>query len=360
MTSDVATAAVPGRRPTLGDIARRASVSTPTVSKVLNGHSDISPETRLRVQRVVDELGYIRRPARGPVAPTSIEVMVDQLVSPYANEILAGITLAAENLDVDVVVSRFTRTASGAGRLSPDAWARRLSQRGRAGAIVLTAELSREHLDGLGQEHLPVVVIDPLDHTGAEVPSVGSTNWAGGYAATEHLLQLGHRRIGALGGRRESVAAAARIHGFRAACASAGVAVDESLVEFVGFDFESGLSAAAKWLARPDRPTAIVAASDTQALGIAAAAGSIGLRIPHELSVVGYDDTAVAAWAAPALTTVRQPLQEMGRVALRNLLELAAGRALDAPHLEVATQLVVRDSTAPPVAPPTETKAPAL
>lgn len=334
-----------GRRPTLGDVAERAAVSAPTVSKVLNGHTDVSVATRKRVQQVIDELGYVRRQARGAPGTSGVEVMVDRIVTPYAAEILGGVTHAAESVEADVVVGRFHRSGPDQTPLAPEAWARRLASRGRSGAIVLTAHLSPGYVRELHQEHLPVVVVDPLDLTNPEVPSVGSTNWAGAFAAAEHLLGLGHRRIGAIGGRQDSIAANARISGYRAALSAAGIAAGEEQVEFAGFDFDSGQDVARRWLDGPERPTAIVAASDTQALGVLSAAAQQGLRVPEDLSVVGYDDTHVARWSIPALTTVRQPLHEMGRVALRMVLDLAQGIPINARHIELATELIVRNST---------------
>ncbi|GAA2008949.1 LacI family DNA-binding transcriptional regulator [Microbacterium ulmi] len=336
------------RRATLFDVAELAGVSQPTVSKVINGHPDISFETRERVQRALDEVGYTKRHVRPPTTTRSVEVMVDQLGTAYAMEVLRGVALAAETADVDVVVSRFHRAAPDSGWLAPGDWAKRLARAGRTGAIILTAQLGPGHIAGLTQEHLPVVVIDPLDLTNRNVPSVGSTNWAGGYSATEHLIALGHTRIGAMGGRRESIAAVARLHGFRAACASAGIAVDEDLVRFATFDYEAGIEVGEEWLARDDRPTAIFAASDTSAMGILEAARRQGLSVPRDLSVVGYDDTYLASWSTPPLTTVRQPLFDMGGVALRTVLDAAEGREPASRHIELATTLVVRGTTAAP------------
>lgn len=342
------------RRPTLGDVALQADVSAPTVSKVLNGHTDVSATTRARVQQVIDQLGYVRRQARGTSTGASVEVMVDRIVTPYAAKVLGGVTHAAENLDADVVVGRFHRAGPDRAPLGPDAWARRLASRGRAGAIVLTAHLSPRYVNELNQEHLPVVVVDPLDLTNREVPSVGSTNWAGGFAATEHLLRLGHRRIGAIGGPKESIAAKARVSGYRAALGAAEAPTERAPVEFAGFDFDSGQQVARRWLSQSERPTAIVSASDTQAMGVLAAAASLGLRVPEDVSVIGYDDTHVSSWTVPELTTIRQPLEEMGRVALGMVLDLAQGHALGSRHIELATELVVRRSTAAPHTHPEE------
>lgn len=219
---------------------------------------------------------------------------------------------------------------------------------GRSGAIILTTHLSEEDHRHLVQEHLPVVAIDPIDPGAGHVPSIGSTNFTGGFSATEHLVRLGHRRLAAIGGLRTSVAARARMHGFHAACSSDGVEVDPRLVTFGEFTYESGLAIAEEWLGLPEPPTGIVAASDAQALGVMEAARRRGFDVPRDLSVVGYDDAFVASWATPPLTTVRQPLRGMGAMALETLLSLADGRAPSTRHIELATELVVRGSTARP------------
>lgn len=345
MTSEPGTAP---RRPTLDDVARRASVSTPTVSKVLNGHGDVAEATRSRVLEAVSELSYTRRPPRRLADRLVVEVMVDRLATPYGVAVLEAVVLAAEELDVDVQVSRFGRTGADGRRLSPRAWAARLRESGCAGAIVLTAALDPERAAALARAHIPAVAVDPLVRTTAGVPSVGSTSWAGGYAAAEHLLDLGHRDIAVVGGRPESRAAAARVHGVRAACAAAGVALDETLVAFVGFEHDAARATASAWFRDARRPTGIVTADDTQAMGVIEAARAAGLGVPEDLSVVGYDDTFLASWATPPLTTIRQPIAEIGRVALRTVLTLARGREPDATHVELATELVVRASTAPP------------
>lgn len=335
------------KRATLTDVARRAEVSLPTASKVLNRQAGIAPHTRVRVERAADELGYVKRPTRQPDSRRSVQVMLDRLNTPYAMEVLTGISLEAEANGVDMVVSRF-HIEESERVLEPGEWARQLSRAGRTGAIVVTADLSVEHVLTLAQEHLPVVAIDPLRVSGDTVISVGSTNWAGGYAATEHLIGLGHRRLAAIGGHPDSPAARARVHGFRAACESAGLVLAPEHVRFAGWDYAAGLEVASAWFAADEPPTAIFAASDLVALGVLEAARRAGRHVPGDVSVVGYDDTQAAQWAAPPLTTVRQPLEEMGRLALRDLLEVADRDIVRARHVEVATTLVVRDTTAAP------------
>ncbi len=342
------------RRPTLTAVAERAGVSIATVSKVVNRHTDVAPATRERVEAAVAELGYRTPGAR--LAPTrrTVEFLVDKLDSPYAMEVLRGVTLAAEDEDVDVTVSRVRR----GGAEPPSSWTRRLISARRTGAIVVTAQVTDTTYAGITRARLPVVVIDPLHLTTPELVSVGSTNWTGGRAAAEHLLGLGHTRIALVAGPEASISAVARVDGVRSACQSAGVVLDPALVRHVAFDHDAALRAADELLRLADRPTAVVAGSDAQALGVLEAARRLGLAVPRDLSVVGYDDTYVAAWSNPPLTSVHQPLQDIGRVALRTVLAMDAGRMPDSHHIELATSLVVRDSTAPPVQPPAPREGP--
>jgi LacI family transcriptional regulator len=178
------------------------------------------------------------------------------------------------------------------------------------------------------------------------VTSVGSTNFAGGLAATHHLLGLGHRQIAYLGGPAAAACNQARMHGYRGAMEAEGAPVPDGYVRTGRFSYEHGIAGGAALLDLPQPPTAVFAGSDETALGVIEAARSRGLRVPEDLSVVGFDDTPVARLAAPPLTTVRQPLREMGAVAVRTALRLAAGERVDSHHVELATELVVRQSTA--------------
>ena len=215
---------------------------------------------------------------------------------------------------------------------------------------MVTSELTARQLAAFDRAGLSLVVIDPVNLPRSDVVSVGATNWSGGLAATDHLIRLGHRRIAYVGGPTASSPNQARLHGYRAALENAGVAHDPALVRHGVFDFASGVSLGGELLDSPEPPTAIFAGCDPTAVGVLAAAQSRGLRVPEDLSVVGFDDTYLTEWSRPTLTTVRQPLRDMGRVALRTLLRLIAGEPLDSHHVELATTLVVRDSSGPPPA----------
>lgn len=331
-------------RPTLETVAAAAGVSLATVSKVLNDREDVGAATRLRVQQLLDQYEYVpprrtavaRESARGP---RTIELVVTEPESPYALEILRGVTSSP----LEVVVSSVPHTPD------PRAWSRRLASSGRAGAIIVTSELTRADQRNLARARLPYVLIDPAaELPDPEVATVGATNWAGGLSAAQHLLGLGHRRIAVVGGPVAMLCSRARLSGFSAALASAGVEVDPALIRHGDFRHRGGYRAARELFELPEPPTAVFAGSDEQAFGVAEAARVGGRRIPEDLSLVGFDDLPVSGWFSPPLTTVRQPLAEMGRTAAEMLAAMIDGREPHARQVELATELVVRSSTAPP------------
>ncbi|NIK58836.1 LacI family DNA-binding transcriptional regulator [Kribbella shirazensis] len=336
-------------RVTLATVAGSAGVSVATVSKVLNGRSDVSPATRARVQEVLERHGYVgRRPE--PVQRDTVELFYQGVVNAYSVEVIQGVVEAGQAAGVDVVLSSHPRhpptaNAAASGRAAP--WIRHLVGSGRRAVIGITSELSDADLAALSRARLPLVVIDPANTPEPGVTSVGSTNFAGGMAATQHLLSLGHRRIAYVGGKPTSGCNQARMSGYRSAMESVGAAVPPEYIWLSDFLYDDGLAGGTKLLDLRDRPTAIFAGSDEVALGILEAARARGLRVPEDLSLVGFDDTEVARLASPPLTTVRQPLREMGAVALRTALQLAAGEPVASHHVELATSLIIRGSAAP-------------
>ena len=216
------------------------------------------------------------------------------------------------------------------------------------GAVLMLPEESSAELKAL-QRDFPFVVVDPRVALEEGIPVVSAAHAAGARAATEHLLSLGHRRIGAITGPREWIACTERLNGYHGALAAAGVLPDPELV--AESDFRNGpvtAAAAAKLLDLPDPPTAIFAFNDNVAVGVMRTARDRGLRVPEDLSVVGFDDSEQAEIVYPALTTVRQPLAEMGRIAVSLLLRLLENQRVDALRIQLGTKLVVRDSTAAP------------
>lgn len=201
----------------------------------------------------------------------------------------------------------------------------------------------------LREEDIPLVVIDPVNLPEPDLPGVGAANWGGGSAATDHLIECGHTRIAAIGGPVGYPCSHARLDGYRSALERAGLKYDTELVRHGDFQYEGGFLRAGSLLDLAHPPTAIFAGSDQQAFGVYEAARKRGLRVPQDLSVVGFDDLPVSQWSSPPLTTVRQPLGEIGRVAAEMLGTLIEGLTLSSRQRELATELVVRASTAPPV-----------
>ncbi|NUT32473.1 MAG: LacI family DNA-binding transcriptional regulator [Hamadaea sp.] len=333
------------RRITIAAIAQEAGVSVPTVSRVLNGRADVSPQTRERVEKLLNLHGYRRRAAQPmPGAPvTLIDLVFNDLDSPWAVEIIRGVEEVAHAGGIGTVVSAVHRQA-GATR----EWMQNLRARATGGVILVTSDIASPLYAELRRLSVPVVVIDPAGVPSLDVPTIGATNWAGGLRATEHLLGLGHRRIGFIAGPPSLLCSRARLDGHRAALEAAGLPVADELIRQGDFYHESGFTGAAALLDLADPPTAVFASSDQMALGVYEAVRRKGLRVPEDVSVVGFDDLPEVRWSSPPLTTVRQPLAEMGLLAARTVLRLAQGEQIESPRIELATELVVRDSTAPP------------
>lgn len=336
-------------KPVLATVAAMAGVSAPTVSKVINGRDDVAEETRVRVQAALDELGYespVQRRARNS-GPAMVDLVIDGIRGYYQLEVLGGILDFAIEAGVEIVLGHVTPAKLHS--MNHEEWAQRMLESGRKGLILVTSEVTTKHLESFSRRGIPVVVIDPLNPPSAGVVSVGATNWAGGKAATEHLISLGHKRIAYLGGPDGAECSVARQHGYLAALMGHGIPSRPEYMMNQDFSQAFGVYGARQLLALPEPPTAIFAGSDTTALGVLEEARSQGVRIPEDLSLVGFDGTKVTEQTLPRLTSVAQPLKEMGRSALRSVLRLAGGEVLDSSHVELATQLVVRDSTAAPL-----------
>lgn len=331
-----------GGRVTITQIAREAGVSVPTVSRVVNGRDDVAPQTRRRIEALLDEHGY-RRPSRAAERANLIDVVFNDLDSPWAVEIIRGIEDVGHAVGIGTVVSAVHTRAD-----SKRQWLLNVRGRMSDGVILVTSDLEPELEAGLRKLHVPTVVVDPAGVPSMDVPTIGAANWQGGMSATDHLLSLGHRRIGLIAGPSRLLCSRARRDGYRAALQAADIAFDERLVHEGDFYHESGFVGAAEMLRSEDPPTAIFASSDQMALGVYEAARRYGMRVPEEISVVGFDDLSVVRWSSPPLTTVRQPLYEMGMLAARTVLRILDDETVESPRVELATDLVVRDSTAPP------------
>jgi LacI family transcriptional regulator len=330
----------------MSQVAKAAGVSVPTVSKVVNGRPDVAKDTRERIEKLLHQHRYRPRTARPQRRVGLIDLVFVNLGSPWAMEILAGAEEVAHRAGTGIVVSAVhgrNRTRPGRG------WLDNLAARRSDGVVLILSELSADQQALLDQLGIPVVVVDPAGQPPPGRPSVGASNWAGGLAATEHLVGLGHERIAVIGGPSDVLCSRARVDGYRTGMSAAGLKVRPGYVRCGDFMSPAGYRETMALLDLPQPPTAIFACADQMALGAYEALYERGLRTPDDVSIVGFDDLDEARWAVPPLTTIRQPLTEMAGMATRMLLALIAGEELESTRVELATPLVVRSSTAAPV-----------
>jgi DNA-binding LacI/PurR family transcriptional regulator len=333
-----------GSRPaTIATIAGEVGVSVATVSKVLNGRADVSPETRRRVEASLDRHRYRRRGRRRPAGAGQIELVIHELGSPWAHEIIRGVDAVAAPAGATVALSQL-----GGRHRPPDGWLEEVLTRRPLGVLLVMCSLSGSQQEQLRRQQIPFAVVDTDSATTASVPTVGSSNWNGGLLAARHLLDLGHRRIAIISGPQDVLCSQARVAGVAFGHEEAGVSLDPALVRYGNFYLHAGYEHGLELLGQAGRPTAIFAGSDMQAMGVLRAARRLGIEVPAQLSVIGYDNLPVAAWTDPALTTVNQPLRDMAGAATRMLLDLARGHEPASTRIDLVTELVVRESTAPP------------
>ena len=329
-------------RATLAAVAERAGVSISTVSKVLNGRAGVSEDTRARVEALLTDQQYNPRNP-GPNPAPLIEVLCFEIDSSWASEALAAIERVARSRGVGVVVSGTN------DRQKPDlGWMEGVLNRRPVGVVLVASNLVLAQMHQLRSRNIPFVMLGPAGDVPPDVPTIGSADWTGAYAATRHLIELGHRDIAIITGPEDMMAATARLSGFRAALESAGLTLRPDHLRRGEFHHDDGIVQGRALLSLAEPPTAIFASSDVHALGVYEAARALGFAIPSQLSVVGFDDIKVARWAGPALTTVRVPIADMAAQAVELLLEVRAGQPPAATRIDMATTLVLRDSTAPP------------
>lgn len=336
------------QRVTLTDIARETGLSKATVSKALNGRKDVSLGTRSLVSGVASRLGYAVRSHADSTFP-NVAVVTDTFDTLYTLQILKG--SAQECLRQGfALTATYVLTETPTGQMAPlsDPWLRAVSARQYVGLILVTTEVGDHLVETCQVLRIPLAVIDPTNRPRPDVYSVGATNWNGSLDAVQHLFDLGHRRIAFVSGPSQSQPSLERLQGYLSGLQINGLEADERLVMGSEFTFTAGLEAAQEMLTLDPtvRPTAFFAGSDWSALGVLEAVRERGLRVPQDISVIGFDDTALATSSAPRLTTVHQPLLDMGAVAVRTLADLRAG-VTPTGAMKLNTRLVVRDSTGP-------------
>lgn len=331
-----------GQPLTIAQIAALTGVSVPTVSKVVNGRSEVSPDTRALVENVIRKHGYRRRRKR-VAAAALLELVFHELAGPYPLEIIKGVEQVAREHRLGLVLSQLQ------GQHTPGrGWIEDVLNRRPTGVIAVFSGPDPAQRDKLRTREIPLVLVDPTGDPGHAVPSVGAANWSGGLSATRHLIDLGHRRIAIITGPPQMLSSRARLDGYRAALDTAHLPIDPGLIREGDFQVEDGLRHARALLRRPDPPTAIFTCNDGTAVGVYQAADEAGWRIPRDLSVIGFDDLLPAPWMIPPLTTVRQPLTEMAAAAANMVVAIARNEPPSRARLELATDLVVRGSTAAP------------
>ncbi len=331
----------PRTRLTIRDVAEHAGVSVATVSKVINKRYGVAVSTTARVQAVISELGYeaslVAQSLRNH-RTNVIGILVADL-EPFSTELLKGAADAIRGSGFELVVY------SAGGRVGDMVgWERRYLSR-LSGTLVDGAVLVTPTVVDV-QHGAHVVAVDP--HTGSSgFPAVDADSLRGARLATEYLLSLGHRRIALLAGRADLQSAKLREQGYREALAAAGVPFDDSLVRVGGYDADLSALAAHELLSNPRRPTAVFATNDVSAIATIEAALTLGLRVPEDVSVVGFDNIPESALCTPPLTTVNQPIRTMGERAVELLIRLIREQPVEQTHLTLPTELVVRGSTAP-------------
>ncbi|MDR0483142.1 MAG: LacI family transcriptional regulator [Cellulomonadaceae bacterium] len=331
------------KKVTIEDVARHAGVSVATVSKAVNRKYGVAKATIERVNEAVRELGYVPSMAASSMRNSASNVVGILLAGfdPFATEVIKGISAEAVNKDYELMAY--------SAAIADDktvGWER--DSLIRLGGTILDAAIVLTPSVALPEVAMPIVAIDPRMGPGGP-PSIACDSLAGARAATQHLIDLGHTRIAHIRGRTDLTSALIREQGYCQAIAEAGLPYDPSMIVDGGYRRNWGADATRKLLALPEPPTAIFAANDSSALGVMDAAAEMGLSIPRDLSVVGFDDVPECMYATPALTTVAQPLMEMGAQAYRTILSMLGHEDVEN-SLKVPAELVVRGSTAPFVA----------
>ncbi len=331
---------------TLLDVASHAGVSKATASRVLNGSSQVDPATRERVLKAMAELEYMPSNAARRLSfgrTLTISVVTSFLTRPQAAERLRGVEAVLSDSEFDLVIHNVETVEKRDQYLRGLAFAQRTD-----GMLIISLPPREEEVQRLAAAAIPVVVIDAHAPAVEGLPHVVGDDIAGGEIATAHLIELGHRRIAYVGDGFDDpygfTSSRHRYLGYERALIRAGIPVRPDLIALGAHSRYEARELAAALIASRQRPTAVFAASDTQALGVVSAANEAGLRVPDDFSVVGYDDIEIAEYLG--LTTVRQRLFESGRVGARMLLSEIVARSATPPSVVLSPEVVVRGTTA--------------
>lgn len=327
------------QRATVRELAAETGLSIATVSRVLNGQPNVAPRTREAVLEAAGRLGPQAARMRADLG--AVHVRCPYLLDDYFGPMVSSVVETVELYGMTAVLN------AGDAARRPGALAGLAGRPGVGGGILILPPEPGEELEQLRDQSFPFVVLDPRTPPPRDIVAVSAAHMTGARNVMGHLVGLGHRRIGIIGGPRHWLVTDARMTGYTAALADVGVLPAAGLLRFVDEPrVADGYRAACELLDQPERPTAVAAFNDKIAVGVLRAARERGLRVPADLSVAGFDDTTISEATDPMLTTVRQPLAELGRMAVTMLVRLINRHVLDARHVELATDLVIRDSTA--------------
>jgi LacI family transcriptional regulator len=332
------------KSPTILDVAREAGVSYSTVSRTLNGFEFVKSSTREKVLQAAEALGYVpnqqARSLRGGRS-NLIGVLVPTLSNSYISEIVRGIEEELAKSDYNLILYTTHRHQG-----KESIFVATIMNGGADGLLLVVPMISIPYLDALRQSDFPYVLIDQLDQTKQSFV-VNATNWQGAYEATQYLIELGHRQIGFIAGLRKLSSTNKRLEGFQAALSDHGIELCTEYITQGDFLQSGGYTAAQKLLALEEPPTAIFASNDLSALGAMEAIRDKGLHIPKDISVIGFDDIPQASVTYPKLTTVHQPLVQMGREGATMLLDYLENPNQKTNQLTLQTHLIIRDSCRP-------------
>lgn len=327
---------------TISDIARKAGVSKTTVSRVLNHRPDVDEETRKKILKIIDEFNYSPSYSAKSLSTGKrnlIGLIVPSLSSFFSLEIIRGVAEGISDTQYELVLY-----TTGLSKHNEQIYMRAIRNDLVDGiVIVLPRDLKESYLRSIHE--IPIIAVD---YSGIDIqyPRITATNAMGAYEGTKYLIDLGHKRIGFITGLMDLGCSQDRLQGFIQAMNEVDYDTDKSLIGSGSFTRASGELLAKEWLSRNEKPTAIFASNDEMALGVMDVAESLGINIPSELSVLGFDDINEARLRRPGLTTIKQPLFEMGNQAAIGIIDLLDGREIQSKVLE--TQLVIRESCAPP------------
>jgi LacI family transcriptional regulator len=330
---------------TIMDVAAEADVSYGTVSRVINNSDHVKQETRERVLAAMRRLGYVaNRQARSLAGgkTNSVGVLVPDLGTGYIGEIIRGIDSELWLSNLDLILYTTHRTASKEAN-----YVANLAKGMVDGLLLVLPRSPADFIGTLTERNFPFVLIDHQG-IGKDCPAVGAANWQGGFTATEYLIKLGHQRIGFITGWKDLGCALDRLDGYRSALRTNHIPDDPKLIYEGTFFQPDGFTGALNLLDLSDPPTAIFASNDVMAMGVMDAVRHKGLRVPDDVSVIGFDDIPQSSLIRPALTTIRQPLEKMGRVATQMLLESLSHPQKNIGRIELPTELIVRDSCQAP------------